>query len=53
MNSVFSSTTGAALAAPCAPGMAIIGIADAADTPSSVSSAFTSCDSSRTLIPLM
>ena len=39
-------------AAAAAPGIAI-GIAAAADTPSSDSSAFTSCDSSSTLMPLM
>src|SRR5213594_1233793 len=49
VNSVFSSA-GAAAAAPPPCGIAI-GIA--ADTPSSDSSVFTSCESSRTLIPLM
>ena len=52
MNSVFSSTGAAAPPAAGAPAI-ITGIAAAADTPSSVSSAFTSCDSSRTLMPLM
>ena len=53
LNSVFSSTGAAAAPPPAAmPGIAI-GIAAAADTPSSGSSAFTSCDSSRTLMPLM
>ena len=42
-----SAATAAAI-----PGMAI-GIAAAAETPSSDSSAFTSCDSSSTLMPLM
>ena len=51
LNSVFSST-GAAAAAPPPAGIAM-GIAAAADTPSSVSSAFTSCESSSTLMPLM
>src|SRR5207247_11002914 len=52
-NSVFSS---AGAAAPPPPGIAdipIIGIAAAADTPSSFSSVLTSWESSRTLIPLM
>ena len=40
-------------AAPPPAGIMPIGIAAAADTPSSVSSAFTSCDSSSTEIPLM
>jgi hypothetical protein len=54
LNSVFSSTAAAAPPAPAAamPGITI-GIAAAADTPSSCSSALTSCESSRTLIPLM
>jgi hypothetical protein len=52
LNSVFSSTAAAAPAPPPPIGIAI-GIAAAADTPSSVSSVLTSCDSSRTLIPLM
>src|SRR3954468_9151710 len=52
VNSVFSST--GAAAAPPPPTIAIpIGIAAAADTPSSDSSVLTSCDSSRTVIPLI
>ena len=51
VNSVFSSA-GAAAPPPAMPGIAI-GIAAAADTPSSCSSVFTSCDSSSTEIPLM
>src|SRR6188508_1797488 len=51
VNSVFSSAGAAAPAAPPA-GMAI-SMAEAADTPSSDSSVFTSCESSSTLIPLM
>src|SRR3954454_15547707 len=51
VNSVFSSA-GAAAAPPPAIGMPI-GIAAAADTPSSDSSVFTSWLSSRTLMPLM
>ena len=53
VNSVFSSTGAAAAAAP--PPAAIIGmpIGIAADTPSSLSSAFTRLLSSRTLMPLM
>jgi hypothetical protein len=52
LNSVFSSAAGAAAAPPPPAGIAI-GIAAAALTPSSVSSALTSCESSRTEIPLM
>ena len=49
MNSVFSSTA----AAPPPPPAGAATATAAADTPSSVSSVFTSCDSSRTEIPLM
>jgi hypothetical protein len=53
LNSVFSST-GAAAAAPPPPAIGMpIGIAAAALTPSSASSFFTSCESSRTLMFLM
>ena len=52
VNSVCSSTAAAA-APPPAIGIAIIGMAAAADTPSSDSSVFTSCESSITLMPLM
>src|SRR5439155_283009 len=51
VKSVFSSA--GAAAPPPAPAGIAIGIAEAADTPSSDSSVFTSCESSRTVIPLM
>src|SRR5438093_3887609 len=51
VKSVFSSA--GAAAPPPAPAGIAIGIAEAAETPSSDSSVFTSCESSRTVIPLM
>jgi hypothetical protein len=50
VNSVFSS---AGAAAPPPAAGAATATAAAAETPSSVSSDFTSCESSRTLMPLM
>ena len=53
VNSVFSSAGAAAPAPPAAMPGITIGIAAAAETPSSCSSVLTSCESSSTEIPLM